>query len=54
MGYLREELVSHKTKVILVQLVQMNVGGGILDLFSSGYFERQGNLYNVLVLVPDQ
>ena len=22
------------------------VGGGILDLFSNGYFERQGNLYN--------
>ena len=22
------------------------VGGGILDLFSNGYFERQGNIYN--------
>ena len=22
------------------------VGGGILDLFASGYFERQGNVYN--------
>ena len=22
------------------------VGGGILDLFSNGYFERQGDIYN--------
>ena len=22
------------------------VGGGILDLFAHGYFERQGNVYN--------
>ena len=22
------------------------VGGGILDLFANGYFERQGNIYN--------
>ena len=28
------------------------VGGGILDLFSSGYFERQGNLYNAPGTVP--
>ena len=29
------------------------VGGGILDLFSSGYFERQGNLYNCLLYTSD-
>ena len=23
------------------------VGGGILDLFTNGYFERQGDIYNV-------
>ena len=22
------------------------VGGGILDLFASGYFQREGNIYN--------
>ena len=22
------------------------VGGGLLDLFASGYFQRQGNIYN--------
>ena len=24
------------------------VGGGILDLFANGYFERQGDIYNLL------
>ena len=23
-----------------------DVGGGLLDLFSNGYFQRQGNIYN--------
>ena len=26
-----------------------DVGGGILDLFASGYFERQGKSYNCLL-----
>ena len=25
---------------------ESDVGGGILDLFASGYFQRQGNIYN--------
>ena len=30
------------------------VGGGILDLFTNGYFERQGNIYNAPgAFVPD-
>ena len=28
------------------------VGGGILDLFSNGYFERQGDIYNAPGLPP--
>ena len=28
------------------------VGGGILDLFASGYFERQGNIYNAPGISP--
>ena len=28
------------------------VGGGILDLFASGYFERQGNVYNAPGVEP--
>ena len=28
------------------------VGGGILDLFANGYFQRQGNLYNAPGAVP--
>jgi hypothetical protein len=23
-----------------------DVGGGLLDLFTNGYFQRQGNIYN--------
>ena len=28
------------------------VGGGILDLFANGYFERQGDIYNAPGLPP--
>ena len=28
------------------------VGGGILDLFANGYFERQGDIYNAPGLGP--
>ena len=28
------------------------VGGGILDLFANGYFERQGDIYNAPGLAP--
>ena len=30
------------------------VGGGILDLFANGYFERQGDIYNAPGLPPPQ
>ena len=28
------------------------VGGGLLDLFAHGYFERQGDIYNAPGVVP--
>ena len=28
------------------------VGGGILDLFANGYFERQGDIYNAPGVAP--
>ena len=28
------------------------VGGGILDLFANGYFERQGDIYNAPGVLP--
>ena len=28
------------------------VGGGILDLFASGYFQREGNIYNAPGIIP--
>ena len=29
-----------------------DAGGGLLDLFSQGYFNRQGNVYNALDIQP--
>ena len=31
-----------------------DVGGGLLDLFSNGYFQRQGNIYNAPGAAPAQ
>ena len=44
MGYLGRRIGKVRTIPLLIDGVDGNLGGGILDLFAQGYFAREGNI----------
>ena len=52
MGYLGRRIGLSQGRAGEGTPVATAVGGGILDLFSQGYFNREGNIYNEPGPVP--
>ena len=53
MGYLGRRIGKSQDTGNSDPASRTDVGGGILDLFAAGYFERQGKSYNNPGLPPD-